>query len=500
MTTSQQLNAALINAIAAKVTASTATPEEIAIYTKGLQLLQSGTDFEAVTAGLADQSVQAIDAAKAALVAQGDSAMAALLAAQTASVAAIDTATGAMQSSIATTDTKLDTLLISLHEAWGYSTGKAMIALTPNYYSGQTPHWYATLPLYDKTTNRLYSALRKPTDANNSTTSEVTLRHTVAGVQTNLRTFPESFAEDGFAIQYLLPLARSENDASTKITYVCSHSRDGATWYRMASLYTISEINWAGTNYSAAANLPHSDSFSGGRVKYDRINKTIVYLGTDNTLANAAGKVRELFADGSSRQVAGGLVAAAGYDTYTSDITRFVLLPTWWNTDPDYSLWGHATSSSTQHSLGFAANDNLVLTASPSGKDVAHCPQWVLEPDGVLRLYKTCFTPIYDTWAGDKGTTGSMRSVGSMRGYRFTVLDHQSNALRYGAVYNPLAQQNPSVMASDTGGQYVWLAALPYGYHLADDYLQSIYTKKEIYAGSAWQTRLSVLDVTRLTQ
>lgn len=60
MSTSVQLNTQLINALAAKITAGTASTEEIAIYTKGMSLLQSGNDFQAITAGLAQQTVDGL--------------------------------------------------------------------------------------------------------------------------------------------------------------------------------------------------------------------------------------------------------------------------------------------------------------------------------------------------------------------------------------------------------------------------------------------------------
>lgn len=60
MTNSVQLNAALVNALKAKIDAGTATTEEVAIYTKGMSLLQAGVDFQAVTTGFAQGTIDAL--------------------------------------------------------------------------------------------------------------------------------------------------------------------------------------------------------------------------------------------------------------------------------------------------------------------------------------------------------------------------------------------------------------------------------------------------------
>lgn len=60
MATSVQLNEALVNALKAKIDAGTATTEEVAIYTKGMSLLQAGTDFQAVTTGIAQGTIDAL--------------------------------------------------------------------------------------------------------------------------------------------------------------------------------------------------------------------------------------------------------------------------------------------------------------------------------------------------------------------------------------------------------------------------------------------------------
>ena len=101
MTTSVQLSAQLINALADLITAGTATTEQIAIYTKGLQLLQAGTDFQAVAAGMMSDSVTALNAATTANSASEAAAVTALQTAQTNSVTAVNAASTAMTNTAA---------------------------------------------------------------------------------------------------------------------------------------------------------------------------------------------------------------------------------------------------------------------------------------------------------------------------------------------------------------------------------------------------------------
>jgi hypothetical protein len=65
MANSITLNQALIDDIKAKIDAGTATAEEVVLYTKGLNQLQSGNDFQSVVIGLSQSAVDAIDSANA---------------------------------------------------------------------------------------------------------------------------------------------------------------------------------------------------------------------------------------------------------------------------------------------------------------------------------------------------------------------------------------------------------------------------------------------------
>lgn len=63
MANSITLSADIVNALSAKVSAGTATAEEIVLYTTGLQRLQDGNDFQASVVGLSQSAIDAIEAA-----------------------------------------------------------------------------------------------------------------------------------------------------------------------------------------------------------------------------------------------------------------------------------------------------------------------------------------------------------------------------------------------------------------------------------------------------
>ena len=63
MANSITLSADIVNALSAKITAGTATAEEIVLYTTGLQRLQDGNDFQASVVGLSQSAIDAIEAA-----------------------------------------------------------------------------------------------------------------------------------------------------------------------------------------------------------------------------------------------------------------------------------------------------------------------------------------------------------------------------------------------------------------------------------------------------
>ena len=65
MANSITLSQSLVNDIAQKLTDGTATAEQVVLYTKGLNQLQTGNDFQAVVIGLSQSAVDTIDSANA---------------------------------------------------------------------------------------------------------------------------------------------------------------------------------------------------------------------------------------------------------------------------------------------------------------------------------------------------------------------------------------------------------------------------------------------------
>lgn len=65
MANSITLSQSLVDDIAQKIQDGTATAEQVVLYTKGLQQLQEGNDFQAVVIGLSQSAVDAIDSANA---------------------------------------------------------------------------------------------------------------------------------------------------------------------------------------------------------------------------------------------------------------------------------------------------------------------------------------------------------------------------------------------------------------------------------------------------
>src|SRR6056300_1654695 len=65
MANSITLSTSLVADIQAKIDAGTATAEEVVLYTKGLNQLQTGNDFQSIVIGLSQSAVDAIDSSNA---------------------------------------------------------------------------------------------------------------------------------------------------------------------------------------------------------------------------------------------------------------------------------------------------------------------------------------------------------------------------------------------------------------------------------------------------
>jgi len=114
MANSITLSADIINALSAKITAGTATAEEIVLYTTGLQRLQEGNDFEATVIGLSQSAVDAIDAANSQFVADAATAVSNFSTSTGTAVTDFTTASNTAITDINTARTNLETAATDL--------------------------------------------------------------------------------------------------------------------------------------------------------------------------------------------------------------------------------------------------------------------------------------------------------------------------------------------------------------------------------------------------
>lgn len=96
MANSITLSADIVNALSAKVSAGTATAEEIVLYTTGLQRLQDGNDFQASVVGLSQSAIDAIEAANTQFQVDSASTVSSFNSATQAAVDSFDTAADAV--------------------------------------------------------------------------------------------------------------------------------------------------------------------------------------------------------------------------------------------------------------------------------------------------------------------------------------------------------------------------------------------------------------------
>ena len=155
MANSITLSTALVSDIQAKIDAGTATAEEVVLYTKGLNQLQTGNDFQSVVIGLSQSAVDAIDSSNAQF--QEDSQTALSTFSQTATnintsatnaVSAINTAKDALVA----TDAEITTTINSLPTKTSVEESvKWVVKQTDEYTnSNDTPNWDGVHPLPKK--------------------------------------------------------------------------------------------------------------------------------------------------------------------------------------------------------------------------------------------------------------------------------------------------------------------------------------------------------------
>jgi len=103
MANSITLSQSLVDDIAQKIQDGTATAEQVVLYTKGLQQLQQGNDFQAVVIGLSQSAVDAIDSSNAQF--------------QEDSQAAIDAITSIFNTTASDIDTSADNAVAAINNA-----------------------------------------------------------------------------------------------------------------------------------------------------------------------------------------------------------------------------------------------------------------------------------------------------------------------------------------------------------------------------------------------
>ena len=109
MANSITLSADIVNALSAKVSAGTATAEEIVLYTTGLQRLQDGNDFQASVVGLSQSAIDAIEAANTQFQVDSASTVSSFNLATQAAVDSFDTAADAVVANMTVASNDLST-------------------------------------------------------------------------------------------------------------------------------------------------------------------------------------------------------------------------------------------------------------------------------------------------------------------------------------------------------------------------------------------------------
>ena len=109
MANSITLSADIVNALSAKITAGTATAEEIVLYTTGLQRLQDGNDFQASVVGLSQSAIDAIEAANTQFQVDSASTVSSFNSATALAIDTFDTSADAIVANMTTASTDLTT-------------------------------------------------------------------------------------------------------------------------------------------------------------------------------------------------------------------------------------------------------------------------------------------------------------------------------------------------------------------------------------------------------
>lgn len=287
--------------------------------------------------------------------------------------------------------------------------------------------------------------------------------------------------------EFFLPLALSAADATTKMTFIYAsgwayqtNDMNGCSFFQ-----TRNENNWATLNNNSPSNeRPLTPHFWA----YDRTNKTLVYLAntngqytgttgglTYNGEPPATSQVRELFANGTTRQVTGNPIGWAAWFNYVNaDPSRFMILA---GPDKSTDTYNNANANTIRKVLGYRYNrpDMTQGVSMSTGYDASgrtgadgsykwisgnfshsfyvdssdpeglvaiggalRVPQIVINANGSVEFWSIYYTPLTELYVRPSvGSTTSDAASGQAQtvvGYDFVVLDATNTRIASGTI------------------------------------------------------------------
>lgn len=276
----------------------------------------------------------------------------------------------------------------------------------------------------------------------------------------------------------MLPMARSAADNTTVIanTFINDWSMSGSfdTISPTTMLVSNSDNSFTtATTVNSTNNRPQVL----GYMTYDRVNKTLVYIA--NTSGNwtisgapsATSQVRELFGDGTTRQVTGNIVGPVAYMNYVlTNPERFYILSApdldtattspglsaprrrtaLKHPGPEILQYRQGYNSSYAHNVGnegsykflYGAHQHNMLLNDPRTLQYTlghglRTPQWVINADGSVSFQTTYYSPITETYNQPNSSATDSNSGFNLinDGYEFvTVNSLEDTVLAVGRV------------------------------------------------------------------
>ena len=445
--------------------------------------------------------------------------------------AAVDAAKDALNAQAANVGALLARKPLSL--AMGTGIRGVLLSGASNQALSGVAYMLSLMPgIYDKrvANGRLLTASFSQSASASYSSGQHTVRSHAGGVNSVLKQGNAKSRGNG-KLDFFLPLAKSAADPTTKSSYVYFEgaTTDGSGYtYYWASNYISNEDSWGTDTNITAANGPRIAWFA-----YDKTNKTLVYLSYDNTAnldtngqPQAANVVRELFANGTSRVVAG-VTGWIGYLAYILGTpSRFIPLSlpagllanttSWTSQYNSYSTprlrMGGTLLNNAQYDINTSGTSGGVNAAFNAGIDGSYCwgscctrdtershnltyteptanyqwdatsasklditrgemktPMWVIEADGSVNIYSIYYEPDYTPLVSSY--TNNTEVYQSWNGYNFLVTDAAGVTLAQG--YAPIdanvKAQGQSALQAGLGVANLF----PAGFHIFDNVIQS---------------------------